>query len=166
MNISSKHCLSQTFRARELSFWENVHPALHVTCPISHVMCHVSHVTCLPRLVLTWVNARITNYSELEYLSGGWDLHYLYIAFSALLEARAEAKTKISIKILKTRSLVDKEEVPLRQIWQLNPYLHNLNPIWNLNRFIFKFCLVLDTFQFWHIISYHIWHISLGDILV
>ena len=42
----SWHCLSQTVRAKELSFWENAHPPAHVTCQVSHVRCQVSHVTC------------------------------------------------------------------------------------------------------------------------
>ena len=37
--ICSIYCYSQTIRARELKFWENVHPT---PC----VMCHVSRVTC------------------------------------------------------------------------------------------------------------------------
>ena len=42
---SSRHCLSQTIRAVELKFWENVHPPPCVTCHVSHVTCHVSCVT-------------------------------------------------------------------------------------------------------------------------
>ena len=45
VQISSKHCQSQTGRARELKFWENVHPTLCVMCHVSCVMCHVSPVT-------------------------------------------------------------------------------------------------------------------------
>ena len=44
---SSRHCQSQTVvRARELKFWENVHPhyVWHVTCHMSCVTCQVSHV--------------------------------------------------------------------------------------------------------------------------
>ena len=33
-------------RARELKFWENVHPPKRVKCHMSRVMCHVSCVTC------------------------------------------------------------------------------------------------------------------------
>ena len=40
--ISSRHCPSQTIRAGELKFWENVHPPPCVTCHASYVMCHVS----------------------------------------------------------------------------------------------------------------------------
>ena len=50
---SSKHHYSQAIRARELKFWENIHPPPHVTCNlslvtchVSNVICHVSHVTC------------------------------------------------------------------------------------------------------------------------
>ena len=46
VQISSKHCQSQTGRARELKFWENLHPTQCVLCHVSHVMCHLSHVTC------------------------------------------------------------------------------------------------------------------------
>ena len=35
---SSRHCLSQTVRAKELTFWENVHPPLCITCHLSCVM--------------------------------------------------------------------------------------------------------------------------------
>ena len=44
VQISSKHCQSQTGRARELTFWENVHPKLCVMCHVSHVTCHLSPV--------------------------------------------------------------------------------------------------------------------------
>ena len=43
---SSKYHKSQIGRARELKFWENVHPTQHVTCDIWNVMSHMSHVTC------------------------------------------------------------------------------------------------------------------------
>ena len=36
MEIYSKHCQSQTGRARELTFCENVHPTLCVMC---HMLC-------------------------------------------------------------------------------------------------------------------------------
>ena len=48
-SISSKSskCLhSQPVRAREQTFWENVHPPPHVTYHMSHVTCHVSNVMC------------------------------------------------------------------------------------------------------------------------
>ena len=53
VDIYSEHCQSQTGRARELKFWENVHPTLCVMChllcvlcPLSPVTCHLSPVTC------------------------------------------------------------------------------------------------------------------------
>ena len=53
VKIYSKHSQSQTGRARELKFWENVHPTIcvmclvsYLTCYGSHVMCHLSYVTC------------------------------------------------------------------------------------------------------------------------
>ena len=46
MEIYSKHCQSKTGRARQLTFWENVHLTLCVMCHVSCVMCHVSPVTC------------------------------------------------------------------------------------------------------------------------
>ena len=46
VQISSKHCQSRTGRARELKFWENVHPTLCVMCHVSCVTCHVSTVRC------------------------------------------------------------------------------------------------------------------------
>ena len=48
VQISSNHCQSQAGRARELKFWENVHPTLCVMCHVSHVACHNSllRVTC------------------------------------------------------------------------------------------------------------------------
>ena len=42
----SQHHDSQTVRARELKFWENVHPTPCVMCHLSHVTCHISPVTC------------------------------------------------------------------------------------------------------------------------
>ena len=44
--ICSIPCYSQTIRARELKFWENVHPTLCVMCHVSCVKCQVSSVTC------------------------------------------------------------------------------------------------------------------------
>ena len=44
--ISSKHCLSHTIRARELKFWENFNPPLHVICHMSSVTYHISYIIC------------------------------------------------------------------------------------------------------------------------
>ena len=41
----SKHHKSQIIRARELKFWDNVHPPPHVSCQVSGVRCQVSGVT-------------------------------------------------------------------------------------------------------------------------
>ena len=41
----SKHHYTQIVRARELKFWENVHPP-SVTCQVSGVRCQVSCVMC------------------------------------------------------------------------------------------------------------------------
>ena len=46
VQISSKNCQSQTRRARELKFSENVHPTLCVMWHVPRVTCHVSCVTC------------------------------------------------------------------------------------------------------------------------
>ena len=43
---SSTYHKSQSRRAREQKFRENVQPQQHVTCHVSRVMCHVVHVTC------------------------------------------------------------------------------------------------------------------------
>ena len=43
---ASKHCLSWIVRARELTFWENVHPTPCGTCHVSHVTCQVSGFRC------------------------------------------------------------------------------------------------------------------------
>ena len=41
---SSKHCLSLMIRAKELTFWENIHPHVsHVICRMSGVTCQASH---------------------------------------------------------------------------------------------------------------------------
>ena len=39
---SSRHCLSQTIKARKLKFLENIHPhhVSHVRCQVSAVKCH------------------------------------------------------------------------------------------------------------------------------
>ena len=44
--ISSIRCLSQTIKARELKFLENVSPPAFVTCHATRVMCQISCVTC------------------------------------------------------------------------------------------------------------------------
>ena len=46
VEIYSKQYNSQTVRARELTFGENVHPTTCVMRPLSRVMCHMSHFTC------------------------------------------------------------------------------------------------------------------------
>ena len=46
VQISSIHCQSQTGRARELKFRENVHFTLCVSCLLSRVTSHLSSVTC------------------------------------------------------------------------------------------------------------------------
>ena len=46
VEIYSKHSQSQAGRARELEFWENVHPTQRVMCHMSRVTCHLSHITC------------------------------------------------------------------------------------------------------------------------
>ena len=43
---SLKHCLSQTGKAKEQKFWDNVYPQPSVTFYMSIVTNHVSHVTC------------------------------------------------------------------------------------------------------------------------
>ena len=50
----SRHCPSKTVRARELKFWENVHPPPSVTYPVSYVRCHVSGVPCQVSGVRCW----------------------------------------------------------------------------------------------------------------
>ena len=42
---SSRNHKSQIIRAREMNFWENVHPPLYVTCHKLHGLCQVSGVT-------------------------------------------------------------------------------------------------------------------------
>ena len=46
VKISYKHSQSQTGRAKELKFSENIHPTICVMCHVSHVTCHLSPVTC------------------------------------------------------------------------------------------------------------------------
>ena len=44
----SKYHTSQTIRARDLQFWDNLHQPLCVTCHMLHVTCHVKcHVLCV-----------------------------------------------------------------------------------------------------------------------
>ena len=43
---SSRHHKSQTVRAKNLTFWEYVHPPPCVTCQMSGTRCQVSGVTC------------------------------------------------------------------------------------------------------------------------
>ena len=49
---SSNHFHAQNVWARELKFWEKVHPRPWVTCSFSHVTCQVSCVTCHVSLVM------------------------------------------------------------------------------------------------------------------
>ena len=53
--MSSKHCLSQTVRAREPEFWENVHPLPRVTCHMSRVTCHLSPKMLFLKSFISWV---------------------------------------------------------------------------------------------------------------
>ena len=66
---SSKHHKSQTVRARELKFWENVHPppcvtcqVSSVTCPVSHGRCHISGVMCQVSCHMSHVTCQIFIY--------------------------------------------------------------------------------------------------------
>ena len=43
VKISSKNSQSQTRRARDLKFFENVHPTIRVMCHMSCVTCPLSH---------------------------------------------------------------------------------------------------------------------------
>ena len=45
VKISFKLSQSWTGRAREVTFWENVHATLCAMCHVSCVICHMSHVT-------------------------------------------------------------------------------------------------------------------------
>ena len=75
VKISSKHLHSQTVRARNLKFWDNVHYLLCVAnqlsvfscqlsvviCKVSVVRCHVSSVICymsLCELRISWFHPR------------------------------------------------------------------------------------------------------------
>ena len=46
VEISSKRRRSQTIRARDLTFLENVHHHYmsHVTCPVSHITCQLKQI--------------------------------------------------------------------------------------------------------------------------
>ena len=70
---SSRQCLSQTVRAGELDFWENVHPPPCVTCHEPHVKCHVSCVRCHMSGVTCHVSGVKCNY-------------YIYIFFWKVVE--------------------------------------------------------------------------------
>ena len=63
-----KHCLSQTVRARELTFWHNVHLKPCVTCHVSHVPCHMS-------LLIFFVNKVV------ELIGGGYVIYKAYPFF-------------------------------------------------------------------------------------
>ena len=50
----SKHHYTQAVKARELKFWENVHPPPCVTCQVSSVRCHMSGVIYQVSGVIFW----------------------------------------------------------------------------------------------------------------
>ena len=55
---SSKDLHSQTVRARDLKFWEQVHCPPLVTCQMPYVMCHMSRVTCHKSFVAALSSSR------------------------------------------------------------------------------------------------------------
>ena len=63
---SLKHHNSQTVRARELIFLENVHPTPCVMCHMSHVTCHVSGAACQVSHVTS--NCQTVRARELKFL--------------------------------------------------------------------------------------------------
>ena len=70
---SSRHCLSQTIIAWELTFWENVHPhyVSHVRCHMSGVTCQVSHVKKIIK-ILSSSFFFFFFYKVIEIVSGGF----------------------------------------------------------------------------------------------
>ena len=69
---SSRHCLFQIVRARELKGWENIHPPPWVPCHMSHVMCQVSHVRCQVSLFyLNFYSSFLFHFVKLVELVGG-----------------------------------------------------------------------------------------------
>ena len=54
VQISSKHCQSQTGKARELTFWENVHPKQCVMCHVSCVRWCRSQATSRRSEAIFW----------------------------------------------------------------------------------------------------------------
>ena len=104
MEIYSKHCQSQTIRAGELKFWENVYPPPCVTCHLSYVRCQVSGVRChffhffflqnvgacqgrvcyqrgLPRLVSITAAPRQDTWTDTRLPSLEWKKTFIFIYF-------------------------------------------------------------------------------------
>ena len=79
----SKHHNSQT--ARELKFWENVHPTPSVMCHVSHVSvtCHMSHVTCCMSCVTCylWIFVERKIYIYIYIYIYFYICFYIYIYF-------------------------------------------------------------------------------------
>ena len=73
VKIFSKHSQSQSGRARELKFWENVHPTLYVMCHVSCVTCHVSRHLSHVKLYIYIFILKIKLDKVVE-LVGGWSV--------------------------------------------------------------------------------------------
>ena len=68
---SSKHCNSQTYRARELKFWENIHLTPFVMCDVPHATYHLSHITCHLSHVICHLSTLTIRFSFLLFCLGG-----------------------------------------------------------------------------------------------
>ena len=72
---SSKHYKSQTVKARELNFWENVYPIKHFTCHMSSVTCDMSCIMCHSACVMCHMScATCHNWVLLLFWTKWWSL--------------------------------------------------------------------------------------------
>ena len=68
--------LQITERARELKFWENVHPPPCVPCHVSHVTCHMSGITCYMSCVMCPMSHFF--FTKFELIGGGSVINRAY----------------------------------------------------------------------------------------
>ena len=97
----------QNGRARELKFWENVHPTLYEMCHVSCVRCHLSPVTCHVSPVtfqnICFKQNCIIKKNPLKYWKSGeaWRWRVCYQRGLPRLVLSVRTKWKVTLKTLK-----------------------------------------------------------------
>ena len=105
---SSKHCLSQTVRAGELKFWENLH---HPQCVTFHVSLHVSGVACHFFVCFTkWEEPNPSNEAAFWQMPLCFEQIQLNLTLIQLLMVQKQKEVRFNSSKLKRKTLFGGEE--------------------------------------------------------